>query len=236
MKKISLAFLIVMSLVFVSCRKMHGEGPVVTQTRAETNFTGIDQRVSATVNYTQSPVYKVQITAKQNILNVTQTYVSNNKLVIKFKDGVRVNSHDDIRIEVSAPQVTSLHMSGAGDLYVTGPFTTPSLELDISGSGDATISELNTGYLDAAISGSGNIRISQGVATEEKLKISGSGGMSLENVAAERVKTSTSGSGDIKVIATQTLDVSISGSGNVYYKGSPRINASVSGSGKVSHF
>ena len=136
---------------------------------------------------------------------------------------------------MAAPQVNSLHMSGSGNLYINGPFTPGSLDLDISGSGDMNITELNTAYLDAAISGSGNIRISRGSATEEKLKISGSGNMNLENIMAARV-TTTSGSGDTKVTAAETLDVTISGSGSVYYNGSPRINASISGSGKVMHF
>ncbi|HET7899401.1 MAG TPA: head GIN domain-containing protein [Flavisolibacter sp.] len=236
MRKISLAFVIVSSLLFVSCRKVTGDGPVVSETRPVPDFTGIDQRVGATVYYTQSPNYKVEVSAQQNILDVLQTYVSNNKLVVKFKDGVQVRSHESIRVEVAAPQVNSVHMSGSGNLYITGPFTPGSLDLAISGSGDMNITELNTGFLEAVISGSGNIRISKGSAGEEKLKISGSGNMNLENITAARVTTTTSGSGDTKVTATETLDVTISGSGSVYYNGSPRINASISGSGKVVHF
>ena len=236
MKKISFVLMVVLSLVAGSCRKTTGEGPVVNETRAVTDFTGIDQRVGANVYYTQSLNYKVAISAQQNILDVLQTYVSNNRLVIKFKDGVRVNSYEAIRVEVSAPQVTSLRLSGSGNLYVNGPLTPGSLELNISGSGDMSITELATAHLDATISGSGNIRVSQGTATEEKLNISGSGNLNLEHVTAARVTTTTSGSGNTKVTATQTLNVTISGSGNVYYKGSPQLNVSISGSGKVNHF
>jgi len=236
MKKISLAIIVMLSLFAFSCRKVTGDGPVVNQTRVVPDFNGLDLRVGATVDYTQSPVSKVEVSAQQGILDVLQTYVSNNKLVVKYKDGIRVNSHEAIRVEISAPQVNSLRLSGSGNLYVNGPFTPGSLDLDISGSGDMNLAELNTGYLDANISGSGNIRISQGSVTEEKLKISGSGNMNLENLTASRVTTNTSGSGTMRVTATQTLNVTISGSGNVYYKGSPQISAFISGSGKVNHF
>jgi hypothetical protein len=233
MKKISFAVIALLCLFAVSCRKTTGEGPVVTETRAVSGFADIDQRVGASVYYTQAPDYKVEVIAQRNILDVLQTYVSGNRLVVKFKDGVRVNSHEDIRVNVSAPRVSSLRISGSGNLYVTGPFTPASLEMDISGSGSMAISELTTALIDADISGSGSISISHGTATEEKLKISGSGSLNLEGVTADRATTNTSGSGTIKVTATQTLNVTISGSGNVFYKGSPQVNVSVSGSGKV---
>lgn len=236
MKKICFAIVVMLSLFAASCRKTIGEGPVVNETRVVADFNGIDLRIGATVYYTQAPVTKVEVSAQQNILDVLQTYVSNNKLVIKYKDGTRVNSREAIRIEVSAPQLDNLRLSGSGNLNVAGPFTPSSLELDISGSGDMNLSELNTGYLDATISGSGNFRVSGGAATEEKLKISGSGNLDLENVTAANVTTNTSGSGSIKVTATLLLNVTISGSGSVYYKGSPQVNASISGSGKVNHF
>lgn len=236
MKKFSLMLITILSLFAVGCRKTIGEGPIINETRVAGNFAGIDQRVSASVYYTQGPDYKISISAQRNILDILQTYVSNNKLIIKFKDGVRVNTHEEIRVEISAPQVTSLRLSGSGNLHVSGPFTPGSLDADISGSGEMLIAELNTAYLNANISGSGGITMLQGTATEEKLRISGSGNFNLENVAAARVTTNTSGSGTTRVMASQQLNVTISGSGNVYYKGSPQVNASISGSGKVLHF
>lgn len=235
MKKITLAFIVMLSLFAFSCRKVTGDGPVVKETRGVSAFNGLDVRVSAAVYFTQSPAVKVEVSAQQNILDVLQTYVSNNKLVVKYKDNVHVNSNDLIRVEISAPDLNSLRLSGSGNIYVNGPVTTGSLELDISGSGDINLAELNTDYLDANISGSGSVKATGGMATNEKLKISGSGNMDFENVAASHVTTNTSGSGTMRVTANQVLNVTISGSGNVYYKGSPQVNASISGSGKVSH-
>ena len=234
MKKISLVLSVVVSLFLLSCRKVTGDGPIVNETRSVSGFNSLDVRVGATVYYRQSPVTRVEVSAQQNVLDVLQTYVSNNKLVVKYKDNVWVKSNEMVRVEISAPDINSLRLSGSGNVYVNGPVTTGALDLDISGSGDVNLTELNTSHLDANISGSGSIRISGGTATEEKLKISGSGSLELENVVASRITTNTSGSGTIKVTANQVLNVTISGSGNVYYKGSPQVNVSVSGSGRVS--
>jgi hypothetical protein len=230
---LTLFFLAVIMVFFNSCEKVVGEGPVVTETRNVSNFSGVDLRVAGNVNFTQSQDYKVEVRAQQNILGFLETYVSNNRLVIRFDNDVRVRTYEDVTINISAPDLNSLRVSGSGNITTTGPLTPASMELDISGSGDITVSSLETDNLDARISGSGDIKVLNGVATEEKLKISGSGDMDFSNVLAKYVTTSTSGSGDIRVYATDRLNVTISGSGSVYYKGQPAINTSISGSGKV---
>ncbi|MCU7548968.1 DUF2807 domain-containing protein [Chitinophagaceae bacterium LB-8] len=228
-----LLFLVIAISIFSSCKKVIGKGPVVTETRNISNFSGIDLRVSGRVNYIQSPDYKVEVSAQQIILGYLETYVSNNKLVIRFDNDVRVRSHEDVLVNISAPDLSSLRVSGSGDIMANGNLTPESMDVEISGSGNITITNLETGYLGSDISGSGDIKILHGTATEEKLKISGSGGMDFSNVLSKYVTTNTSGSGDMRVYATDKLNVTISGSGSVYYKGQPLISTQISGSGKV---
>jgi hypothetical protein len=238
MKQIYLILLSALSLSMWSCTKerIEGDGPVVSETRPVNNFSGIDLRVSANVYYKQDTVYKLEVSAQQNILDVMETYVSNGKLVVKFENDVRVHSHDPIVVMVSGPSLSSIRLSGSGNVNAAGKLLPATMDVDISGSGDIFIAELNTAWLDANISGSGNITIGSGSATEEKLTISGSGNIDLTNVQATKAKTKTSGSGDIRLSVSQSLDVTISGSGSVYYKGNPYINTNISGSGKVIHF
>lgn len=230
---LNLLSLTVLFVFFTSCEKVIGEGPVVTENRNISNFSGIDLRVSGQVNYTQSSEYKVEVRAQQNILGYLETYVSNNKLVIRFDNDVRVRTHEDITVNISAPDLNSLRVSGSGDIMAAGTLTPTSMDIDISGSGNITVSRLEADYLDANISGSGDIKVLNGDAAEEKLKVSGSGDMDLANVLSKFVTTTTSGSGDIRVHATDRLNVTISGSGSVYYRGQPTINTTISGSGKV---
>lgn len=197
------------------------------------NFSGIDLRISGDVYYQQAADYKVEVTGQQNVLNVLETYLSNNRLVIKYENDVRVKSGERVRVVISAPLVNILRVSGSGNIITTGLMNPGYMDMDVSGSGDIRISELYTGPIDANISGSGSITVNTGLAAEEDIKINGSGDIDLESVIAKKASTITSGSGSIKVNVSESLNSIISGSGSVYYRGNPSVSSKVSGSGRV---
>jgi hypothetical protein len=233
MKKLNFLLAIVAMAIFTSCEKVVGEGALVTETRTTASFNGIESSVSGNIIYVQGPDYKVELTAQQNVLNVMETPIVNNKLEVRFKNGVRVKSHEQITIKVTAPSISSIGSSGSGNVTVTSPLTASDLSFRLSGSGNVILPTVTCNYLEATISGSGNISIAGGTATTEHLKISGSGNIDAQNVQSKSVTTTTSGSGSMKVNASETLDVTISGSGSVYYWGTPKITTHISGSGKV---
>jgi hypothetical protein len=233
MKQLSLYFIALIALVSTSCRKVYGDGPVVTQTRHETNFSGIDLRCSGEVIYRQGNEYKVEVSTQQNILDILLTYTTNNRLVIRFKDDVRVKSYEPVRIEVTAPAASSLRLSGDGSIRTIGTFTPSHIDMDVSGSGNIIVNQVDAESIDANISGSGNITVVDGSANEVHSRISGSGNIDLLNIPAAQATTVTSGSGNTLVNVSQRLDVTISGSGSVYYLGRPVISTHISGSGKV---
>lgn len=233
MKQLSLLFIASIALITTSCRKVYGDGPMVTENRQVTNFNGVDMRCSGEVFYRQGNEYKVKVSAQQNILDVLLTYTSNDRLIIRFKDDVRVRSHEPLHIEITAPAASSLRLSGDGSIQAIGTFSTPRMDMDVSGSGNITVSQLKTDYIDANVSGSGNITVVAGTANEEHTRISGSGNIDLLNVPVTNATTNTSGSGNTQLNVSQRLDVTISGSGSVFYLGRPVISTHISGSGKV---
>ena len=236
MKNRSVLFAFIILVMGSSCKKTIGEGATVTEQRSTGNFTGIELSIPATVNFSQAPNYKVEISGQQNVLNIIETYVSGSRLVIKIKNKKKLGRHDAITATITAPALNSLRVAGSGNLNTSGSLSPTLMNLDISGSGNITMDNLATNMLDANISGSGNITIATGTATKEKLQISGSGNMELQNIVANKVTTTTSGSGEMRVHAVQNLAVTISGSGSVFYKGSPIIATNISGSGKVGPF
>jgi hypothetical protein len=235
MKKLSVALLSAMILLITSCEKINGEGPVVTETRDASGFFGIDFRIGGDVYYEIDSVYKVEVSAEQNILDKLETYVSDGTLVIKPNNGIHIRSYRDLRVIVSGPAMNRLRVSGSGNINATNAFTTSSMDMDVSGSGKITVTGMTADFADLKISGSGDINIQGGTIHEQKLKISGSGNIDLSNVAAVKSTTTTSGSGDIRLQVSQSLNTTISGSGSVYYKGNPIIDTKISGSGKVAH-
>jgi hypothetical protein len=233
MKQLRVALFSAMALFFASCEKVNGDGPVVTETRAQTGYEGVDLRMAGTVYFKKDSVYKVELSAQQNVLDEIQTYVSDDRLVIKLTHNVKLRSYEPLKVMVSGPTLNALRVSGSGDIITTSSFTSGSVNLDVSGSGSIKVTDLTADYIDANISGSGNIEVENGAITEQRLKISGSGNMDLSNVNGTKGRTTTSGSGDIRLNVSQELDVTISGSGSVFYKGNPAIDTRISGSGKV---
>ena len=221
-------------LTATSCTKVVGEGPLQTESRNVTGFSGVSASIGGKINYTIDPVYKIEITAQRNILDVIQTTKLNGHLLVKVRDGVRIKSNEEIIVNISAPTADYFHLSGIGDLIVIGNINAANLDLSISGTGNMIIPSVTiTDRINAAISGSGNINVQSGTAKNEDLKISGSGKLFIDGVAAERATTNISGSGDMQVNLSQTLDAKISGSGSVYYRGRPQISTNISGSGTV---
>ena len=235
MKKISVLLGMASMIIFTSCEKVTGEGVLVSEIRTTAAFDGVESEISGNVIYTQGNDYKVELTAQQNILNVMETPVLSKKLVVRFKNNVRVKSHEQITIKVTAPSISSIGLSGSGNISVLSPLTGGDLTFRLSGSGDMILPTVTCNYLETNISGSGSISIAGGTATTENFKISGSGDVDARNVMAKTVSTNTSGSGTLRVAASEKLDVKISGSGSVYYWGTPIISTDISGSGRVIH-
>lgn len=222
---------------FSSCRKVIGEGPLVTQARSVSNFTGISSEMSGSAYVTIGPAYKVEITAQQNILDVINTNVVNGVLHIDFKDNVRVREHEDVTVNISLPAADYFRLSGSGNMDVSGNVTANNLKLTLSGSGNIVVQNaVVVDKVDAEVSGSGNISVGNGSAVNEDLDISGSGNIQMIGVTAQNTTTHISGSGDVKVVVSQWLDAHISGSGSVYYHGNPIISTHITGSGKVIAF
>lgn len=238
MKKI--AAIIVAATIFMvipSCRKVIGDGPVVTEARNVSNFTGISSEMSGRVNFTIAPDYKVEITGQQNILDVLKTNVVNGVLHIDFKNGVRVRNYQDLVINVTAPYADYFRLSGTGEMNVHGTITANNLKLSMSGAADITVERaVIADKIGVDISGTGNINVISGSAKFEEVDISGSGKVGLGDITARSALTHTSGSGDVKLNLSENLEVHISGSGSVYYHGNPSISTHISGSGKVIPF
>jgi hypothetical protein len=235
MKKFCMAVFGAWALFAASCEKVVGEGPVVTETRTTSGFNGLDLRMSGNLYFTRDTAYKIEVSGQRNILDKLETFVSNGKLVLKFKDKAQIRSHEDVTIVVFGPELNEVRVSGSGNITTTNAIAPGSMDLDISGSGGITLAVVTSSYISGSISGSGNIKILSGTITEEKIKISGSGNADLSAVSAVKASSTTSGSGNIWLQVSDVLNVTISGSGSVHYKGSPVINTYISGSGSVVH-
>jgi len=217
-----------------SCRKIVGEGPVVTENRTVQPFTGIILKVPGSLYYTQNPIYGLELRSQRNILNEIETVINGTNLEIRFKHhNTSIGRHDVINVYVSSPDANNLEIKGSGNLYITQPFTGNRMRLATDGSGNIQVNQLTVNSLTSTISGTGNVMVNMGTVEMSEANISGSGFIDVSGLTAQKGKADISGSGTIKISATQQLDAHISGSGTIWYKGSPVVNSSISGSGSV---
>jgi hypothetical protein len=235
MKTLKLTFLmlqavVITGLIFSSC--VRGKGSVVTQTVQIDPFSGIDNRISADVYIKQASVQSVEISAQQNIIDHIKLTVNDGIWSIKF-DKNNVGHFEPINIYISIPTLSSLDVSGSGNVYMENTFDSCGrVDMNVSGSGniDAYLNSASKVY--ASISGSGNINLN-GSSPDQDISISGSGNVHAFPFHTQQTVVSISGSGMCEVTADSTLNVSISGSGDVYYKSHPGITSNISGSGGI---
>lgn len=218
----------------VSCKKdVVGSGPMTTETRSTTPFTGIDLRMNGNVYFKTDSVWKVEVTAKQSIHASLETTVANGQLVIRFRNGATYDADGSIRINVSAPDVKSLTVNSSGSIFCTSDISPASLFLRSAGSGSLSLRGISTGKLTAESLQSGIIEASAGNAFSEELKTDGSGKIDLKEVSAKTAIVHTIGSGYVKVKVADHLNVTIDGSGSIYFAGSPTLTSHISGTGRL---
>jgi Putative auto-transporter adhesin, head GIN domain len=236
MKRINIigAMLFALLIMGTSCRKVTGEGAVQTEQRSVGSFTGVSVNLAANVTYKTDSVYKIELVAQQNILNLLETYTANGRLVLKARNGVNLQTIQPIIIRISAPALNYISMDGDGDFAALDSLKAAGLELRVAGSGTITVpSAMATGSIDALISGSGWIRVQGGKTPRAYFRVSGSGKVLMDVVLADKAAATVSGSGSVQLQALQTLDATISGSGNIYYRGTPQVMSNITGSGRV---
>ncbi|MBL7741602.1 MAG: DUF2807 domain-containing protein [Chitinophagaceae bacterium] len=238
MKNVTVAILL-MALIAasVSCKKdVIGEGPVTTEARTVTGFTGINLQMNGNVYYTNSADWKVEVTAKQSIHPILETKVVNNRLIIRYTNGKTYDADESIRINVSGPGLSSFELSTSGSIYGQNAIQPATLYLRSGGSGSIYLQQVTTGSIDAESNVSGRITVSGSATASERLKTDGSGKIDVSGIAAKNVTARIIGSGDITVKVSEKLEATIDGSGDIYFSGSPLITTHINGSGRLVRF
>lgn len=196
--------------IFSSDRQEKGSGNMETEERSLGAFTRIDCDLGVDINITVGTPQKVSLTFDDNLLDNVRTRVRGKTLEIDSKGSFSTRKSCTIDITVESLD-----------------------EVSISGSGEITITNLNSREFTFNLAGSGSLEAS-GKVDELYLELSGSGDIDTRDLIAQDVEIEISGSGDAVVYAVNSLDGEISGSGNIRYVSQPaHLSTSVTGSGTI---
>jgi hypothetical protein len=219
-------------LLFTACDPdaIRGNGDLVTETRDEKDFVGLDISVPGKVVVQQGAAFEVEVQVEENLLPYLKTEVKSGDLHVYFSRDVR--DVDDLLVTVTMPELSSVRLSGSVIFESSGSFAGDVLDLNLSGSCIAEMGNASYSKISLELSGSGHIEL-RGEATVLDASLSGSGHLDALSCPVETADIRLSGSGSAKVDVSDTLFAKISGSGEILYAGDPVVDTEISGSGRV---
>jgi hypothetical protein len=148
---------------FSSCIKtdyfpcIKSSGAIIEELRPVGDIKSVDLSMHANVFVHQGDENTIKITAPENLLEYIETEQKGSTLVVKTSRCVRSRS-DEISVYIPVTELSSLRISGSGNIFCRKPFEGQRIDMNISGSGNIHF----TGYYDHVttnISGSGNINV-----------------------------------------------------------------------------
>lgn len=192
----------------------HGNRKIVTSEVTLPAFESLaNYGVPAEITFRQGPLAPARIKGDENILPLIHVAVDQNGTNLSIKTTGSFTTSSRIKIELQSPR--------------------PFREVLSEGSGNITLSNLDTEFLRIDLVGSSDIRVA-GRAKRLDVVVCGSGDVDAEDLVAETADVSVNGSGDVSTNASDRCQVQIQGSGDVTVYGSPtQISSKVCGSGRV---
>ena len=211
---------------------VRGGGPVVTEERAVSDFTGVNLMTSGNLYIEQGEQESLRIEAEQNVLPYLAAEVSGHTLEIKNRPNVLTFHTQPVNFYLTVKKLDTIILSGSGDIkapLLLGEQTT----IKVSGSGDVDLGKLEANRVEVVISGSGKVAIGGGQVEQQQVVISGSGNYQAPTLTSATADVHVSGSGSAALRAREQLAVNVSGSGDVRYAGRPTIKQHITGSGSI---
>jgi Putative auto-transporter adhesin, head GIN domain len=209
---------------------VRGTGPLKTEARAVSGFTGFHSDVSGDIEFSVADTWSVEVSAQENLLPILKTTVEGGILHISFDQSVSYS--EALKIKISAPAFDAIKLFGSGSIRAMTPVRSNKIDILVAGSGDIFVSQAEFDSADCSITGSGSIELG-GQARELEVDIAGSGEIRAAALTAQNVDIGVTGSGNAECHAVQTLKVVITGSGDVEYSGNPTVESSITGSGDI---
>lgn len=227
-----LVFVFASSCVFMNDKRVKGNGNVKSETRQASDFNEIHVSGNIDVYYTQGPSQPVRVETDDNLQEYVETYTNGNTLHVRIKNNFNLDPTGDIKVYVTAPDVSKFGASGACNIFGENKVTSAeTVHIDMSGACGAQL-DLHAPDINVDMSGASSIEL-RGETKNFSIEGSGSTEAKCYDLLAENVEVDISGAGDVQTFASVKLDVEVSGAGTVNYKGNATVSKSVSGAGSV---
>jgi Putative auto-transporter adhesin, head GIN domain len=180
-------------------------GPVRTETRDVTGFTGVSVGGGAQLSIAIGSGFNVEITAEDRILGLLDSRVEGDLLVIDSRGSYSTTK--GVQVTIRMPRLVALELSG-GARGTIERVDADTLSLNLSGGAQATV----RGTADSlAVEASGGSQAHLRDLVSGSAQVDASGGAQVELTASEQVSGSASGGARVDVWGGAGLSVETSG-------------------------
>ena len=152
--------------------KVVGTGPIVTNNLDLSSFTKIENTGVANFYITYGNPQSVVLKAQQNIMDVMTYEVVNHILKVGVKDNVSIENHEEIRFDITIPEINRVELTGVGDFEFSGDYQ-DELTIILTGVGNVKAYDLEVGTCNITSTGVGICEVR--VTDELNVSISGVG-------------------------------------------------------------
>jgi len=230
---ILLVTFLVTGIGYAQGKKIKGNGKMVTEKRTTGTYDQISVSGFFDVVLVSGKEGAITITGEENILPYVKVEVKDNVLQIHLEKNKSVSTKENLVLTVPFEQISTVSLSGSGNVESKNSIEAASFKAKLSGSGDLKL-DVNASDFEINLSGAGDVVLS-GNSDNFISKMSGSGDIDATNLIAKKANLTISGSGDMIVNCTNSLYARVYGSGDIAYKGNPQSkDTKVSGSGEIS--
>lgn len=196
---------------FADC--ITGDGSVTSEERTSEAFESIKARGGSSIHIKKGAEFSIVINDHENLLKHFKTEVSSSTLILGFdEDKCIINS--EMEVVITMPDLKKIKSLGSGDIDITGKFEGAELTTEILGSGQIQIND-SCLYktLNVSITGSGNANAKRCKFDTAKIEISGSGAMVIGETNS--LDVDIKGSGSVSYYGDPSVKSDIAGSGTV---------------------
>ncbi|XP_055349870.1 uncharacterized protein LOC129596568 [Paramacrobiotus metropolitanus] len=162
---------------------------------------------------------------------------------VVYRNGQRVDGGDeggaggampDIRITVTAARFAALTLAGVGSIgnESVSALTEPELEVQLTGTGQLRLSNIQADTVRASLNGTGQMSLSGG-ATTLSANLQGTGQLEALELPVQDAEVWVAGTGQAKVTVAQRLSGGIQGVGAIGYRGDPQLDVQKSFTGRL---
>ena len=217
MKNFKFAILSLATALFcftgLQAQTITGKGSKVKKELSLSSFKSIGLGANATV-YISKGSQKVVVEGQENIINELKKEVNDGSWNIGFGKNKKVKNYDKLTIHITMPTVKNLSIGGSGEIIGEDTFnnlgevkfsiagsgmiefkgSASSAKVNIAGSGDARLADMELGDCKVSIAGSGDAMVD--VSGDLNISIAGSGDVRYKG--SPKVKSSIAGSGNVR--------------------------------------